>query len=93
MGKLNGMDIIKGGTEYAYDLEKVDVDPRLKHAIFELGTSQQLIAKRLDDAVKTIIEFSKALYAVGMLQEQLEDKVYRKEHPHIDDSSNNLSQV
>lgn len=89
---LNGVDIIKGGTEYAYDIEKVDIDPRIKHAIYELGTSQQLIAKRLDDCIKTVIEFSQALYAIGMLQEQLEDKVYRRENPHTDDSSN-LHQV
>lgn len=89
---LNGVDVIKGGTEFAYDLEKADCDMKVKHAIYELATQQQLIAKRLDDAIKTIIEFSQALYAIGMLQEQLEDKVYRKEHPHVDDSAN-LHQV
>ena len=85
---LNGVDLIKGGTEFAYDLEKAEADMKVKHAIYELATQQQLLAKRLDDCIKTVIEFSQALYAIGMLQEQLEDKVYRKEHPHTDDNAN-----
>ena len=80
MASLNGVNLPKLGVQYDSILRDVECDQRIKNVIYQLANDLHETDKRLNSAIETIIAFSEALYAVGLLQERLENKMYKKQN-------------
>ena len=92
MANLNGLNLLKGGTAVATEIEKCDVDPRIKRAIYEIANNQQTIGMRLNDCIDVIINLSNVMNELIGISERLENKMYRKEHnPELD--PNNITEI
>lgn len=77
---LNGLNLLKGGTAVAAELEKVDCDPRIKREIYELANNQQMIGKKINDCIDCIVNLSEVLNVLLGITEKIENKMYRKEN-------------
>ena len=53
------------GTMYAAEIEKVDIDPRIKKSIYKLANDLHETNKRLQDCIEVTIAFSEALNAIA----------------------------
>ena len=53
------------GTSYAYELEEVECDPRIKKSIFKLANDLHETVKRLNDTIEVTIALSDALQAMA----------------------------
>ena len=80
MSTLNGLNLLKGGTAVAAEIEKCDVDPKIKRAIYEIANNQQMIGMRLNDCIDVIVELSNVINELIGISERLENKMYKKEH-------------
>lgn len=80
--ELNGVNLTKMGVAYAAELEKVECDPKLKYAIYEIANNLHETNKRLNYAIATIIDLNNALQAIGLLQDRMADKMYKKANQH-----------
>ena len=76
---VNSVNLPWLGTRYALELENVECDPKIKHAIYKLANDLHENDKRLNDCIKTLICFSEALEAVGFAV-TVKDKGYKKEN-------------
>lgn len=77
---LNGLNLLKGGTAVAAELEKVDCDPHIKREIYELANNQQMIGKKINDCIDCIVNLSEVLNVLLGITEKIENKMYRKEN-------------
>lgn len=82
---LNGLNLVKGGTAVAYDLEKVELDPRVKRTLYELANNQQMMGKKLNECIDTIIGLNEVLSLLVAGLDKIENKMYVKEHQVVED--------
>jgi len=83
---LNGLNMLKGGTAVAAELEKVECDPRIKREIYELANNQQLLGKKINECIDCIVMFSDVMNTLLGITEKIENKMYKKEHQYKEDS-------
>lgn len=53
------------GTSYAFELEDVECDPRIKKSIYRLANDLHEVNKRLSDCIEVVIGFNEALQAIA----------------------------
>ena len=87
---LNGLNLLKGGTSVAVELEKVDIDPKVKREIYELANNQQMLGKKINECIDCIVMLSDVLNTLLGITEKIENKMYKKEHQYKEE---NISEV
>lgn len=80
MSNLNGLNLLKGGTAVAAELEKVECDPRIKREIYELASNQQMLGKKINECIDCIVQLSDVLNVLLGITEKIENKMYKKEN-------------
>lgn len=87
---LNGLNLLKGGTSVAVELENVEIDPKVKREIYELANNQQLLGKKINECIDCIVMLSDVLNTLLGITEKIENKMYKKEHQYKEE---NISEV
>lgn len=78
--KVHSPNMPKLGVAYAYELEKVEVHPKIKECICQLANDVAEVTKRLNETNEVLINLSNALMAVAAMDIGVIEGAYKKKN-------------